>query len=266
MFQHTVDRTNQISTPERTVVLIAQTHAREVQSQLVPAKAGTVVIQPKNCDTAVGIFLALTRVRAHDPDATVIIFPSDHFVYPEDRFIELVKTVARAARGTAHWLFLLGALPDRPEPDYGWIELGRHLAWKNEYHVLAVKRFLEKPVPERCRQAMAGGALWNTMIMAGRSETLWQMGWTCFPEVMRLFEVYGEAIGKGDEARVLEGIYEVMPVRNFSTHLLERVQRQLAVVEMTGVRWCDWGRPHRILETLVQVGKRPVFSVEQAAG
>lgn len=266
MFQHTVDRSDRISAPERKIAVVARGHEHEVESQLVPAKLGSVISQPRNCDTAVGIFLALTHVRNRDPSATLVLFPSDHFVYPEERFIEIVKTAAQAARQMQHWLFLLGASPDRPEPDYGWIEPSRHLACINGYRILAAKGFLEKPSPERCRKAMSGGALWNTMILAARLETLWKMGWTCFPEVMRLFEAYGEAIGTSDEASVLEAIFEVMPIRNFSTHLLQHAHAQLAVVEMTGVLWCDWGRPDRILETLSYVGKRPAFSGTMAAG
>jgi len=266
MFQHTHDRADQISVPERKLTVIGQNHKSEAHSQLVTTNAGSVIPQPKNCDTAVGIFLALTHIRAQDPNATVIIFPSDHFVYPEDRFIELAKTAAQAARQMEHRLFLLGALPDRPEPEYGWIEPGHDLAWINGHRVRAAKGFREKPAPERCLQSMAGGALWNTLILAARLETLWKMGWTCFPEVMRLFEAYGESIAASEGPSVLEAIFEVMPTRNFSTHLLERVPSQVAVVEMKGVLWCDWGRPDRILETLSHVGKRPAFSLAHATG
>jgi mannose-1-phosphate guanylyltransferase len=266
MFQHTQDRADQISPSGCKLTVIGRSHKDEAHSQLATEKAGSVISQPRNCDTGVGIFLALTHIRAHDQDATVIIFPSDHFVYPEDKFIGFAKTVAQAAQRTAHWLFLLAASPDRPEPDYGWIEPGRHLACINEQRVRAAKGFMEKPGPERCRQAMTRGALWNTLIMAARLETLWKMGWICFPEVMRLFEAYGEVIGTSEELNVLGSIYEVMPSRNFSTHLLERVPSQVAILEMKGVLWCDWGRPNRILETLAQVGKRPVFSMQHAAG
>jgi mannose-1-phosphate guanylyltransferase len=265
MFQHTVDRCDRISAPEHKIAVVARGHADEVQSQLVPARLGSVITQPKNCDTAVGIFLALTHVRNRDPDATVVLFPSDHFVYPEDRFIEVVKAAAQAAHQMQHWLFLLGVPPDRPEPDYGWIEPSCHLGCINGYRVLAAKGFLEKPTQERCLRAMTRGSLWNTMILAARSETLWKTGWTCFPEVMRLFEAYGEAIGTSDEPSVLETIFEVMPSRNFSTHLLEHAHAQLAVVEMAGVLWCDWGRPDRILETLSYVGKQPAFSWTRTA-
>ena len=82
---------------------------------------------------------------------------------------------------------------------------------------------------------MAAGAYWNTLVLAARLETLWKTGWNCFLEIMRLFDAQVEAIGTPDDGRVLETIYEVMPSCNFSTHLLERIPDQVAIVEMAGV-------------------------------
>jgi mannose-1-phosphate guanylyltransferase len=48
-----------------------------------------------------------------------------------------------------------------------------------------------------------------------------------------------------------------MPAKNFSTDLLQRVPEQLAVVELTGVLWSDWGKPERIAETLRRIDRRP---------
>jgi len=266
MFQHTVDRADQISRAERKIIIVAKEHQNEAQAQLTATKTGRVIPQPKNRDTAAGIFLALAHIKARDPNATVVLFPSDHFVYPEDRFLEIVRVAIDAAQQTQHWLFLLGVSPHRLEPDYGWVEAGRHLAWKNGHRILAAGSFVEKPTAEECRKAMAAGAYWNTLVLAARLETLWKMGWNCFPEIMSLFDAHVEAIGTSDEGSVLDAIYEVMPARNFSTHLLERTPDQVAIVEMTGVLWCDWGRPERILETLTQVGRRPAFSEAHVAG
>jgi mannose-1-phosphate guanylyltransferase len=83
--------------------------------------------------------------------------------------------------------------------------------------------------------------------------------------MMPLFERYGEAIGTREEENVLESIYEVMPARNFSSHLLERLPQRVAVMEMRGVLWSDWGKPERILETLQRIGKRSVFPRVHAA-
>jgi mannose-1-phosphate guanylyltransferase len=68
------------------------------------------------------VFLGLAHVRSSDADATVLIFPSDHFVYPEGRFVEMTYSLARAARHLKQWVFLLGVTPDSPELEYGWIQ------------------------------------------------------------------------------------------------------------------------------------------------
>jgi hypothetical protein len=77
--------------------------------------------------------------------------------------------------------------------------------------------------------------------------------------MMRLFEVYGESIGGPLEDQVLESIYEVMPSRNFSAHLLQEFPKHVAVMELQGVLWSDWGHPERIAESLRQIGREPVF-------
>jgi hypothetical protein len=73
------------------------------------------------------------------------------------------------------------------------------------------------------------------MVIGARVETLWNLGWRCFPEMMRLFEVYGASIGDQRDEEVLESIYQVMPSRNFSAHLLQEFPRQVAVMELRGV-------------------------------
>ena len=94
---------------------------------------------------------------------------------------------------------------------------------------------------------------------------MWEVGWQCFPEMMPLFERYGESVGTSKEENVLESIYEVMPARNFSSHLLERLPQRVAVMELRGVLWSDWGKPERILGTLQGIGKQPAFPRVYAA-
>jgi len=265
MLQHTLDRADQISDPKQKVTVIARSHRSHAWPQLAKRRNGKVILQPANRDTAGGIFVALSYVRAVDPQATVVIYPSDHFVYPECRFVETVRGAASAARQLKHWLFLLGVSPDRLEPEYGWIRPGTYLGSIMGHQLRGVQSFLEKPSYKKCAAALASGALWNTLILAAKAETLWKLGQRCFPEMMRLFEIYSQAIGTSEEDSVLETVYQVMPARNFSSHLLECVPSEIAVMELSGVLWCDWGKPERIVETLRRIGKSPAFSLANAA-
>ena len=120
MLQHTLDRADQLCTPEHKVTVIAREHLCEASALPVEGRAGKVILQPVNRDTAAAIFLALAHVRAHDPKATVVLYPSDHFVYPEDRFIGVVRCAIKAARQLKDHIILLGVPPDKVDLEYGW--------------------------------------------------------------------------------------------------------------------------------------------------
>jgi hypothetical protein len=77
---------------------------------------------------------------------------------------------------------------------------------------------------------------------------------------MARFEWLSKAIGTVEELRVLDEIYEAMPCRNFSSHLLQSVPERLAVMEMRDVLWSDWGHPKRITDILDKIGKQWAFA------
>jgi len=111
MLEHTLDRSDQITAPERKVTIITRAHRVHAWPQLAKYR-GTVLVQPANCETAPGIFLGLAHVLAHDPGATLMVFPSDHFVYPEHQFLRVARKVNQAAERLKRWLFVLGVRPD----------------------------------------------------------------------------------------------------------------------------------------------------------
>lgn len=265
LLQHTVDRAARLTPAAQSVLVIAQTHRQEAMTQLDGRGVGTVLFQPANRDTGAGVFLPLTYVRARDPLATVIIYPSDHFVYPEERFLATVQDAVLVAEGLPDRIVLLGVAPDRLELDYGWILPGKRLAHAGTNPVQAVRTFLEKPTAQQADDALANRALWNTMVMTAKVETLWRLGQQCFPELIERFERLGRAIGTSEEARVLETIYQTIPRRNFSCDLLQRVPEQVAVTELTNALWSDWGRPERITEALRRIGRTPTFPLAALA-
>ncbi len=259
MFQHTVERATTLTSPERTMVVAALHHHREISSQLRGRPIGKLLLQPTNCDTAAGIFLPVAYLRARDPRAIVVILPSDHFIYPEHHFLETVRQAMVAVEGMPERLLLLGVQPDRVETEYGWIQRGPQLNGSPNYPVHAVSSFLEKPLAAQADTAFRAGGLWNTLVFTATVESLWQAGYTCFPDMMPLFERLVPAWDTPDERSLLEAVYRTMPVYNFSSDLLERLPDRMAVMELAGVLWSDWGKPERIAETIRRIGKTPAF-------
>ncbi len=263
LLEHTFSRAGRLVPEERTLVVVDSSHERFAAPQLDLRPAIRRIVQPCNRDTAPGIYLPLTYVRRFDPEALTIFYPSDHFVYPEERFVSAVRDAVEEASHLSDFVILLGIEPDCFELEYGWIQPGPAIRGSRA-GVRSVQAFVEKPGYAEVRTAMVSGALWNTFVLVGRAETLWQLGWRFFPEMMRLFERLEAAIGTSREADVLDDIYSVMPSCNFSSNLLQRIPERVGVLELRDVLWSDWGRSERVVTSLRKIDKEPWFRLATA--
>jgi mannose-1-phosphate guanylyltransferase len=259
MLWHTVGRAEQLSGAERMLIVAADHHEALLTECLAPRHLGRIVFQPRNRDTAPGIFLPLAQIMAREPTATVVILPSDHFVAPEPAFLEAVRRAAMVAAHLPGKVILVGARPDSEETEYGWIEPGEPVGRLGGYPIRKVAGFCEKPDETSVRQLVNAGGLWSTMVIAARCQALWDLGWRCFPAMMPHFEHLMAHFGTDQERPVLESIYTALPAMNFSAQLLQRVPGSLLVMELGDVTWSDWGSERRIVETLNRLGKRPSF-------
>ncbi len=259
MLQHTICRARQICGPSRIVIVTVQSHRQYIQEELKSMEGGKVLFQPENRDTAAEIMLALAYIRKHDPNATVFIFPADHFIFPEQRFISVLKSMLQASERLPNQLLVLGISPGTARYDYGLVELGSSLGWFGANRVQTVKNFSEKPPQDLYLKMLAKGAMWNTFIFASPQNTLWDIGFKTLPHLMALMEKYVEACDTPREEAVLEEIFSAMPACNFSSEVLEKIPRNLALFETWEILWSDWGRQERIEETLWTIGKKAAF-------
>ena len=266
MLQHTLDRADEITAPQHKVTIVALDHRRRGWLEQVKRKSGRLVVQPSNRGTATAVYLALTYIRRKAPNATVVLYPSDHFVYPEDHFLNVVRTAIGAAQILPQKLVLLGVAASRPELDYGWIQTGSDLGRIMGHRLLTAARFKEKPVcNHREPDVTAAGGLWNTLILAANADFLWLLGYQLFPKMMSQLESFAANIGHTDEDAKLDALYQELPYQDFSSGLLEVLPQKIAVMELNGVLWSDWGRPERIMESLAVIGRLPASSASCAA-
>ncbi len=261
MLQHTVDRADTLADPAQRVTVVGASQEETARGQLHD-RGGVLVVQPANCDTAPGVFLPLTYVRAADPDATVVIYPSDHFVHPEGQLVEAVRHAVRAIDLLEDRLILLGIQPDGVDLDYGYIQLDRYVGGYGPHSLWHVGQFVEKPKRHLAKTLTQGQVLWNTMIIVAKVNTLWKLGTKVLPSMMDLFEALLLTVGEAREAQVLQQLYRAMPKQNFSMDFLEHVFNKVSVLDVKNVLWCDWGRPKRIAQGLRKIGKVPAFPTE----
>jgi mannose-1-phosphate guanylyltransferase len=256
LLQQTLDRAGLRVPAERTVVVSVEAQA----SQLAVAMSGhgaTVLLQPTDHGTASGVLLPAHWIRQRAPGATVVVFPSDHLVVESEAFIDQVVAAAAYVDENPERIVLFGVQPTEPEPEYGWIEPGSVLGRIGGNPVREVRGFVEKPSPEVARACFAAGAVWNTFVFVAKASTLVDAGRQSVPRIHAALNRLIQAAGRGARREALQRINAALPDGNFSRDVLQCVPSMLAVTKLTGVTWCDWGSPRRVVASLERLGIRP---------
>jgi mannose-1-phosphate guanylyltransferase len=256
MLEHTLARAERLIPRKRIVIVVSRHHCEEVAQQLAHWPAENVIFQPENRDTTAGVLLPLACISHRDPLATVAIFPSDHFVLQEGRFMDAVRREVWETRRFPWNLTLLGMQPDCAEEGYGWILSGEP---EKQRETRAVRGFWEKPTLAQAQDLWRDGALWNTFVCIAQSGALWGMVRRAAAEVHERFGRIRQALGASSAERIIEQTYSDMPSINFCSGVCEPLAAELRVLPVPPVGWSDWGTVERIRATLEQLGRQAEF-------
>lgn len=259
MLGQTLDRVARAIPPSQTVVMTLRSHASYMAAEFACAPPVRVLAQPEDRGTAAGVLFPAHWIHRQDPEATVAVFPSDHFILEEAAFMGHVQEVAAFVSRHPRWLVLFGAQPTDPQTEYGWIEPGGPLAGIPGDTILRVRRFWEKPSQETARACMARGCLWNTFVFVTKVATLIEAGRHFLPALSDRLVHIAPFAGTDYEPWAVQQAYALAPEANFSRAILEPCPPFLAVSRLPALTWSDWGTPERVLQSIRRAGLSPAW-------
>jgi mannose-1-phosphate guanylyltransferase len=254
--EQTLFRASLLADPSRVLTVLTRAHERFYSPILAGAPQRNLVVQPDNRGTAPAILYGLLRLAQIAPSASVAIFPSDHYVGDDLKFIHQVELALEAATVRPEITILLGLAADSPEVGYGWIEPGEPIAG-GAPTLFKVSRFWEKPMPEVASVLLERGCLWNSFVMVARVSTLLGLIMMALPQLYAPFAAIRSKLGTPFEDRAVSTLYADLPPLNFSDQVLASQAVNLAVLPVRGLDWSDLGEPHRVMEVLARTGTTP---------
>ena len=204
MIQQTVERLKPLAGMDKIWVITNEYLAHEIADQLNGVPAQQIVQEPVARNTAPACGLAAFLIERENPNAVLGIFPSDHVIADEPRFLKaLQKGIAVAAAGDI--MVVLGIEPTRAETGYGYIETGDYTADDSALHV---RRFTEKPNQNRAEEFVAAGNYyWNSGMFLWSARTLANAVREHLPETAPLLEKIAAAYGTPDFESVFHALY-----------------------------------------------------------
>jgi mannose-1-phosphate guanylyltransferase/mannose-6-phosphate isomerase len=130
---------------------------------------GPILIEPEARNTAPAVLAAALYLAQQDPEAVLLLLPSDHAIPDSAAFRAAVAAGMTAVEKGQ--IVTFGILPDRPETGYGYLELADTLDGSGA--PVPLRRFVEKPDVARAAQMLAAGTyLWNAGIFLAKASTL----------------------------------------------------------------------------------------------
>jgi mannose-1-phosphate guanylyltransferase len=259
LLRQTLDRVGLLVPPERTVVATLASHAHFVEAELRGAPRPHVLAQPYDRGTAAGVLLPAHWIKARDAEATIAVFPSDHFILEESAFMCHVADVARAVRHRPESMIVLGAEATDAEPEYGWIEPGETVACTPRGPLQEIRRFVEKPPQVEAEILFQAGCLWNMFVFAARAAALVEAGRCCVPLLHDRLSRMELFLGTQHEPWAIRQACMLAPTANFSRSVLENELLSLVVSKVPDLTWCDLGTPERVARTLRRLGVAPAW-------
>ena len=192
MIQQTVERLKPIAGSDHIWVITNEYLAHEIADQLRGVPAEQIIQEPIARNTAPACGLAAFIIERQSPDAILGVFPSDHVIADEPRFLKaLQKGIALAAAGEN--IIVLGIEPTRAETGYGYIETSDFAFDDN---ALRVRRFTEKPNQNKAEEFVAAGNYyWNSGIFLWSARTLANAVREHLPDTAPLLEKIAACFG-----------------------------------------------------------------------
>lgn len=192
LLQQTYDRFSKIIPAENILIVTNEIYANLVKEQLPELNEKQILLEPARRNTAPCIVWASYHIQALNPNANIVVAPSDHLILKEEEFLTAIKNGLEFVKSEEK-LLTLGIKPNRPETGYGYIQIAEEIA-DNFYKV---KTFTEKPELDLAKVFVESGEFyWNSGLFMWNVNSIINAAEQLLPEItgkLKQEGVYGTA-------------------------------------------------------------------------
>ena len=237
--QQTYDRCRRIVPQENIIVVTAQKYGDLVKEQLPELSHENILLEPYARNTAPCIAYATYKLLAKNPDAHVMVTPSDHAIDNEDLFVETILNAFEYVEKN-DVLMTLGVVPTRPDTNYGYVQACGGQAAMTSSEPMPVKTFTEKPDKDMASLFISTGEFfWNAGIFLWKASTIKSEMERHLPEVTGLFNGWEMALGSKIEGEFIARAFTDCPNISIDYGVMEKTER--AWIYPVKFGWSDIG-------------------------
>lgn len=244
LIQSTFERFLPICPAENIFVVTHEEHSAIVQEQLPQLRPEQILTEPMRKNTAACIAYASFKIQQLDPEAVIVVTPSDHLILKETEFLNVIKKAVDQAAAEDK-LITLGIKPTRPETGYGYIQYHTEKSFAKK-----VKTFTEKPELTLAKKFLeSGDFVWNAGIFIWSAQAIVKAIQLHLPEMAEVFEEIKTKLVTSEEKGAIGAAYPQCKSISIDYGIMEKASN--VYVCLGDFSWSDlgsWASIHDISE------------------
>lgn len=235
LLQMTFDRFKKIVPVENIFIVTNEGYEKMTAEELPELKHDQILLEPMRRNTAPCIAFAAYHINAINPNANIVVAPSDHLIMKEADFLSIIENAYNfVAKNDI--LLTLGIQPNRPETGYGYIQMSE----EKVDSVTRVKVFTEKPNLELAKVFYESGEfLWNSGIFIWNIKTIMTALHEHLPEITNRFDQGIAAFGTEKEKEFINENFPFCPNISIDYGIMEKASN--VCVQSSEFGWSDLG-------------------------
>lgn len=250
LIQQTFSRFEKICPSENIYIVTNEIYKEQIKVQIPQIKYEQIICEPSRRNTAPCIAYANYKIQQINPDANIIVAPSDHIILNEDAFVEVITQALKATKDN-NWLITLGIKPSRPDTGYGYIQFNDSVQWDDDERLKKVKTFTEKPVLEMAESFIeSGDFLWNAGIFVWSLKSIMKAYEEHLPDVDSIFKEGIKNYNTKNEDVFIKNAYTVCKNISIDYGIMEKADNVYVLSSDFG--WSDLGTWGSLYETRIK--------------
>lgn len=236
LLQLTVDRLEGIVPTQNIIILTNEQYSSIVQEQLPLIKPEQILLEPTMRNTAPCNAWAAWHIKALNPNAKIMVAPSDHFIIKLNDFKDSIVKAFEFLEKNDDAILTLGVKPNRPETGYGYIQEGTIV----DGDIATVKTFTEKPDKEVANLFLESGEFfWNSGMFFWGVDTIINAMREHAPEIADIFDHANLFYGTPQEQEFINEQYAACPNISIDYAVMEKSKN--VYVQKVDFGWSDLG-------------------------
>ena len=234
--RQTYERFRPIIPAENFLVVTHASYKSLVQAEIPELADEQILLEPVGRNTAPCIAYAAYKLKMKNPEASMVVTPSDHLVTDQHEFEKVIGEGLDFAE-KHHMLVTIGISPNRPETGYGYIQIDT----QDQIGPLnRVKTFTEKPTRDVAKMFLESGEFfWNSGIFVWRVEDIVKEFYQYLPELNQLFSSVLQDYNTPNERAAIETIYPECRNVSIDYGIMEKAEN--VHVRCADFGWSDVG-------------------------